>query len=120
MVMSCKLTTMPDAHMNLRTDIQTPTPPGVPMSKGGAFGSPNGLRGFNTPLDVVGGTNSPNASGVPMVPDAPSRENYSLCLHLTCKKFSLFKANFLHLKELEKIWENLQTALGKNPHWMYT
>ena len=32
------------------------------------------------------------------------------------KKFSLFKADYLHIKELEILLENLQTMLGMNPH----
>ena len=35
------------------------------------------------------------------------------------EEVSLFKANFLHLKELENILENLQTTLGIHPPWIY-
>ena len=42
----------------------------------------------------------------------------NICVHIRYKK-SLSKANFLHLKELEKILENLQTTQGMNPHLKY-
>ena len=41
-----------------------------------------------------------------------------LCLHLTCKKFLLFIANILQIKELEKMLEKLQTGQGMNPNWI--
>ena len=43
----------------------------------------------------------------------------ALYIHLTCQTFSLFKANFLHLKVLEILLESLQTTLRMNPHWVY-
>ena len=43
-----------------------------------------------------------------------SNKPKKLWLHLTCKKFSLFEANFLHLNVLQTLLVNFQTALGVN------
>ena len=47
---------------------------------------------------------------------SPKFETY---LPLRKDRKKLFKAKFLHLRSWKKYLENLQTALGMNPHCIY-
>ena len=50
----------------------------------------------------------------------PAQEPLSMTKEYKNLLFCRFNAYFLHLKVMEIILKNLHTALGKNPHWIYT
>ena len=50
----------------------------------------------------------------------PSEPKGYICLYLNVSSFFLSKAIFLHLKGPGISLENLETALGMNPNWIYT
>ena len=53
--------------------------------------------------------------GVLSPPRVVKHAQKHLCLHLKCKEFTLFKANFIHIKELETGVREPPDCIGNEP-----